>query len=121
MNLDGGMYHSSLYSDIGGGTCVAYLVDKDKKFIARSLVRPGTSLGMFEPAAAIETIYGDRRYDSAFRKALGELLKKSSIATGVPMITVPFKIGIYSDSSLDSLTSSDTTNLVYNTRRKRSY
>jgi len=89
-NPEGTHYPNSLYEDVEGATVVAYLV-KNKEFISRKLIRAGFTLDSFEPAAAIEKMYGDQRYDRAMQEALEKIVAGAGIKTGTPMMTYPFR------------------------------
>ena len=99
VNLDNGMYHLSTYEDIAGASVVAYLV-KGSDYIARKFIRAGMTLDTFQPAAAVEILYGDERYNEVMHTAIQKVLREKDIKTEVPMVTYQFGPNGYFDSAV---------------------
>lgn len=102
VNSDSHLYPKSTYEDVRAASVIGYIMERDK-FVARSIVRAGFTMDAFEPAAAIEKVYGDDRYKNVLHEAIEKMLQESQIKTHTPMITYPISDEAYFDSKTGDL------------------
>lgn len=105
VNLDQGAYGTSPYEDIGAANVVAYVTENEggqERFVSRRFVRAGFTLNDFQPAAAVERMYGDERYQPSMKEALIRIIASSGIKTETPMLTYPHNGYFDSDSGMTS-------------------
>jgi len=96
VELGEGCNEQSVYEDVAKASVIAYILENNQ-FIARKMIRAGFTVDKFEPAAAIERLYGDYRYEKAMPDALIDIFKKLGIKTETPMMTYPLNVA-YVDS-----------------------
>lgn len=90
-------HNQSPYEDIAGASVIVYVVKGDE-FIARCFLRAGLTLREFKPAAALEKLYGDARYEAVMTETVKRILTDADIKFKTPMVTYPLK-DCYTDSA----------------------